>query len=298
MRTRLLRTLPILLLSVFLAGCQLNPFAKKAGIQVTSHPDSNVTINGKSVGKTPYYVENTDPGNASIQMTAVDSGQSWEGKVNLVSGTLTTIHREFGATPDKSHSYTLSFEKLANGKDSSVSIISLPTNATVSIDGKPAGFTPITSDVNPGPHVFAFTAPGYQDKIVNAAVQEGYRLVLNLTMATMDVVPTITPAPTATPSATTLSPTPKPTASAITPLPKQASSSAVLATPYVEILSTPTGWLKVRDTASTNGVEVAKVNPGDKFAYKEIESTSSWYSIEYVKGSWGFVSSQYAKLVK
>lgn len=298
MRSRLLHTLPILLSAVFLAGCQLNPFAKKAGIQVTSHPDSNVIINGKSVGKTPYYVENTEAGNATIQMTAVDSGQSWEGKVNLVSGTLTTVHREFGTTPDKSHSYTLSFEKLAGSKDSSVSIISLPPNATVSIDGKPAGFTPITNDVNPGPHVFSFTAPGYADKIVNAAVQEGYRLVLNLTMATMEIVPTLTPTPTATPSATTVTPTPKPIATTVvTPLPKQASSSATIARPYVEILSTPTGWLKVRETASTSGVELAKVNPGDKFPYKE-SSATGWYSIEYIKGSWGFVSSQYAKLIK
>lgn len=296
MRTRLLRTLPILLLSVFLAGCQLNPFAKKAGIQVTSHPDANVIINGKSVGKTPYYVENTEPGNASIQMSAIDSGQSWEGKVNLVSGTLTTVHREFGATPDKSHSYTLSFEKLANSKDSSISIISLPPNATVSIDGKPAGFTPTTADIPPGPHVFSFTAPGYQDKIVNAAIQEGYRLVLNLTMATMDIVPIPTPTPIATASATI---TPKPTTAAITPLPKQASSSAVIATPYVEIISIAYGWLKVRETASTTGTELAKVNTGDKFPYKETV-TPGWYYIEYLKGSWGYVSSQaqYSKLVK
>lgn len=295
MRSRFLRTLPILLFSIFLAGCQLNPFAKKAGIQVTSHPDANVVINGKSVGKTPYYVENTDAGNATIQMTAVDSGQSWEGKVNLVSGTLTTVHREFGTTPDKSHSYSLSFEKLTNNKDSSISIISLPNNATVSIDGKPAGFTPLTSDVNPGPHVFSFTAPGYQDKIVNAAVQEGYRLVLNLTMATMEIVPTPTPTPLATPSASI---TPKPTsATAITPLPKQATTSAILK-PYVEILSTPTNFLRVRETASVNAAELAKVNPGDKFPYKESEETTGWYYIEFVKGEWGYVSSQYAKLVK
>jgi hypothetical protein len=233
-------------------------------------------------------------------MTAIDSGQSWEGKVNLVSGTLTTVHREFGATPDKSHSYTLSFEKLSNSKDSSISIISLPPNATVSIDGKPAGFTPITNDVNPGPHVFSFTAPGYQDKIVNGAIQEGYRLILNLTMATMDIVPVVIPTPTATPSAS-LSPTPstkpKPTATiAITPLPKQATTSAMVK-PYVEILDTPTGFLRVRDSASTGGVEVARVNPGDRFAYKEIE-TAGWFSIEYIKGTWGFVSSQYAKIVK
>ncbi len=297
MRNRLLRTLPILLFSVFLAGCQLNPFTKKSGVQITSHPDANVVINGKSVGKTPYYDEGLSPGTATIQMTAIDSGQSWEGKVTLVSGTLTTVHREFAASPDKSHSYSLSFEKLANTKDSSVSIISLPPNATVSIDGKPAGFTPATADIAPGPHVFSFTAPGYQDKIVNAAIQAGYRLVLNLTMATMDIVPTPTPTPIATASAT-LTPTPT-TVKNITPLPKQGSPSAALAKPYVEILNTPTGYLRVRETPSTNGTELAKVNPGDMFPYKEpTASVSGWYYIEYLKGEWGYVASQYAKLVK
>ena len=67
MRLRFLRILPILLFAVFLAGCQLNPFAKKSGIQVTSHPDANVIVNGKSVGKTPYYDESLAPGMATIQ---------------------------------------------------------------------------------------------------------------------------------------------------------------------------------------------------------------------------------------
>ncbi len=295
MRSRILRTLPILLLSIFLAGCQLNPFAKKSGIQITSHPDANVVINGKSVGKTPFYDESLAPGMATIQMTAVDSGQSWEGKVDLVAGTLTTVHREFGVTPDKSHSYTLSFEKLANNKDSSVSIISLPPNATVSIDGKPTGFTPATADISTGQHVFSFTAPGYQDKIVNAAVQAGYRLAINLTLATMDIVPTPTPTPEATPSAS-LTPTPT-VSTVITPLPKQASPSAAMTTPYVQILDTPTGWLKVRESATINSTELAKVNPGDMFVSKDSEA-AGWYYIEYLKGSWGYVSSQYAKLIK
>ncbi len=295
MRTSLIRIIPILLLSIFLGGCELNPFGKKAGIQVTAHPDANVVVNGKPVGKTPYYVENAKPGLATIQMTAIDSGQTWEGKVTLVGGTLTTVHREFGSTPDKSHSYTLYFEKLSNAKDSSVNIISMPPSATVSIDGKPQGFTPLSVDLPAGPHVFTFTSPGFQDKVVNAATQNGYRLNLNLTMATMDIVPT--PTPMATPSATiSLTPT-KTKATTVTPLPKQASSSATLAKPYVEILNTPTGWLKVRETASVNAAELAKVNPGDMFPYRE-SSPSGWFNIQYTASKWGFISSQYAKLVK
>jgi len=293
MKTNYIRLIPVLVFSIFLAGCNLNPFAKKAGIQVTAHPDANVLINGESVGKTPVYIDNEKAGTYTVQMTAVDSGQTWEVKVNLLGGTLTTVHREFGQTQDKSHSYTLSFEKLSNNKSAAVSIVSLPANATISIDGKPQGFTPLSADIESGPHVFTFTAPGFQDKIVNASVQLGYRLVLNFTMAALDITPTPTPT-IATASAALVTPTP----GTITPLPKQATSSAVMAKPYVEILSTPTGWLKVRETASITATELAKVNPGDRFPYKADLSTGSWYQIEYTTGKWGFISSSYAKLVK
>jgi hypothetical protein len=296
MKTNYIRLTAVLIFSIFLAGCNLNPFAKKAGIQVTAHPDANVIVNGESVGKTPYYADDKKPGSYTVQMTAVDSGQTWEGKVELLGGTLTTVHREFGETPDKSHSYTLSFEKLSNNKAAAVSIVSLPPTATTSIDGKPQGFTPLNLDIEAGPHIFTFTSSGYQDKIVNASVQPGYRLILNFTMSALDITPTPTPG-IATPSAGLVTPTPT-KAVAITPLPKQATSSAAMAKPYVEILSTPTGFLRVRDLASTDGVELAKVNPGDKFAYKETGSTASWYQIEYVTGKFGFVSSTYAKLVK
>jgi uncharacterized protein YgiM (DUF1202 family) len=295
MKTKYIRLFATLVFSIFLAGCNLNPFAKKAGLQVTAHPDANVTVNGQSVGKTPYYIDSEKPGTYTVQMTAVDSGQTWETKVDLLGGTLTTVHREFAETQDKSHSYTLSFEKLSNSKAAAVNIVSLPASATISIDGKPEGFSPKSIDVESGPHVFTFTNPGFQDKIVNASVQPGYRLILNFTMAALDITPTPTPT-IATPSAGLVTPTP--TKTTITPLPKQASSSATIAKPYVEILTTPTGFLRVRETASTTGTELAQVNPGDKFAYKADESSASWYQIEYVKGQWGFVSSTYAKIVK
>lgn len=297
MKTNYTRLLATLIFSIFLAGCNLNPFAKKAGIQVTAHPDANVMVNGESVGKTPYYADNKKPGTYTVQMTAVDSGQTWEGKVDLLGGTLTTVHREFGETPDKSHSYTLSFEKLSNNKAAAVSIVSLPASATISVDGKPEGFSPKSIDIESGPHVFTFTNPGFQDKIVNASVQPGYRLILNFTMAALDITPTPTPTiASATPSAGLITPTP--TKTVITPLPKQATASADLVKPYIEILTTPTGFLRVRDAASTTGVELAQVNPGDKFNYKAEDSTASWYYIEYLSGKWGFVSSTYAKLIK
>lgn len=295
MKINYIRLVPVIVFSIFLAGCNLNPFAKKAGIQVTSHPEANILINGQSVGKTPIFIDNEQAGTYTVQMTAVDSGQTWEVKVNLLGGTLTTVHREFGDTVDKSHSYTLSFEKLSNNKSSAVSIVSLPTNATISIDGKPQGFTPQSLDIDSGNHVFTFTAPGFQDKIVDALVQPGYRLVLNFTMAALDITPTQTPT-IATSSAAVVTPTPEKT---VTPLPKQATISATLTKPYVEILPTPdNNHLKVRSEGLIGNNIIAIVNTGDKFAYKEDLSTASWYQIEYLTGKWGFVSSSYAKLVK
>ncbi|MBI1872024.1 SH3 domain-containing protein, partial [Candidatus Collierbacteria bacterium] len=48
--------------------------------------------------------------------------------------------------------------------------------------------------------------------------------------------------------------------------------------------------------ASTSGQEVAKVNPGDKFPY--LDTSGSWYQIEYQKGSKGWVAAQSAKLIQ
>jgi len=295
MKTNYLKLFAILTFSILLAGCDLNPFAKKAGLQVTASPAANVVVNGQSVGKTPYYDNNKKAGSYTIQMTAVDSGQTWEGKIELLGGTLSTVHRVFGDTPEKSHSFSLSFEKLSNKKVAAVNIVSIPTSATTNIDGKPSDFTPRSLDVDPGNHVFTFTAPGYQDKIINASIPAGYRLILNFTMAAMDITPTPTPT-IATPSAGLVTPTT--TKTSITPLPKQATSSATLAKPYVEILTTPTGFLRVRESALAGSTELAQVNPGDKFPYKLESSTASWYQIEYLPGKWGFVSSTYAKLVQ
>jgi hypothetical protein len=293
MKTNYIRLFATLIFAVFLAGCNLNPFAKPAGVQVTSNPASNVLINGESAGKTPVFFDNKKA--YTIQMTAIDSGQTWEVKVNLLGGALTTVHRDFGPSLDKSQSFTLSFEKLSNNKTSAVNIVSLPANATISIGGKPQGFTPLSLDIEPGSQVFTFTAPGFQDKIVNASVQPGYRLLLNLNMAALDITPTPTPT-IATASGALVTPTPAKTA--VTPLPKQATGSPVIAKPYIEILTTPTGWLNVRETALSTAPILAKVNPGDRFAYNVANSTASWYQIEYLKGSWGFVSSTYAKLVE
>ena len=64
----------------------------------------------------------------------------------------------------------------------------------------------------------------------------------------------------------------------------------------LEILSTPTGWLRVRFEPSLEASEAAKVDTGKTFAY--FEEQSGWYQIEYEKGKKGWISAQYANPVE
>jgi uncharacterized protein YgiM (DUF1202 family) len=66
--------------------------------------------------------------------------------------------------------------------------------------------------------------------------------------------------------------------------------------PYATIKDTGTGWLRVRDQASNAGVEVAKVNVGQNYPY--VSTLNGWFEITYSPGKNGWISGQYATLVK
>ena len=286
---KLSRLILILSTSVLLGGCSFFG-GKKAGIQVTANPQANVFLDNKSLGQTPVYQEGLKPDTYTLKITGSDPSLSaWEGKITLNAGTLTVVDRQLTTDPAKSFGYTLTFEALANKTATEVNLVSFPDTVSVMVDGAPVGFTPFKSDsITTGGHTFTLTSPGYQDQVIKASVRAGNRLVINVQLGAQTIVPT--PTPNATPSAT-----PKPGSVEITPLPKQATNSAFLK-PYVEILSTPTSFLRVRDSAGTSGTEVAKVNPGDKFPYLATEGT--WYQIEYLTGKKGYISATYAKLVQ
>lgn len=289
---RIKRLILLLSSALFLSGCTL-PFAgKKAGLQITANPAASVFLDNKSLGQTPVYQEGLKPGTYALKITGSDTTLApFEGKITLNSGSVTVVDRQLTADVSKAHGYILTFETLSNKTATEINLISFPDRVSVMIDGAPVGFTPFKSDsITAGPHIFTLASPGYEDLVIRASAQSGHRLVINAQLGVQMIVPA--PTPEATPSAAPTT-TPKPSVD-ITPLPKQATDAAVLK-PYVEISSTPTGWLKVRATADSNGQELAKVNPGDKFPY--FATSGSWFQIEYLTGKKGWVSSTYAKLV-
>ena len=293
----MLKKLSILIFSsIFLSACTVPFFGKKAGIQITSNPQSMVTINSESSGQTPVYQENLKAGSYSVKISPLDTTlQPWEGKITLTAGTLTVVDRQLAVTPNQAHGHTLYFEKIDPKDTLEVNITSLPNTVSVLIDGSPAGFTPFSNkSITSGGHTFTFTAPGFQDKVVKASVEPGFRLNINVQLATQQVSELPVPTPTATSSATP-TPTVKTSDTDITPLPTQSTTSAV-PKPYVTINSKELGYVNVRQEPVASAIKLAKAPHGDKFPY--LKTQSGWYQIEYQIGKNGWISASYATLVE
>lgn len=154
----------------------------RSGIQVTSNKEAEVEVNGTRVGNTPYYDESQQSGTAEIKVTEKVSGQTWKDRVNLVSGTLVTVHRDFAENEASSSGYILSFEKLEPSSGARIRFESDPENTTVSLDGKPQGFAPLMMEVDEEPHTYTFTHTSFEDKEIRAQAKNGYLLNMIFTM--------------------------------------------------------------------------------------------------------------------
>jgi hypothetical protein len=248
---------------------------KPAGIFIDTSPISDVFINGSLVGKTPY--RNTYKAGEIMLKIVPNSSDSkliaYETKITLVSGIETTIRRVFGVSEETSSGDVISFDKIGV-RETGLIVISIPENAQVSVDGLPQGFTPYkTSGISPAQHQITVKSPGYADRVMTLNTQVGYRLSLFAKLAKV----------------TELKPTPTPTPEAKT---------------YVEILTTPTGFLRVRTAPGTGGSEIAQVKPGDRYLFLSEDAATGWMEIQYEapapglpNGITGWVSGQFVKKI-
>ena len=300
----------ITLAAIFVSGCSLKP--QSSALDVNSIPSSaKVSIDGKDVGVTPLNIKHA-PGEVTLRISP-DSLPAWETKVKLVAGSETIVRQEIGPTESQSTGEIYYLEKSSKGK-ASLSVISTPDAVTIRIDGEPKDFTPTFLDnLEEGDHQLVFTSPGFKDRTVRVKTLKNRKLILNVKLAQEIVaIPTPEPAevsgtPTPTPK---VSPTPKVTSTAKTtgtptPTPKVSPTPSqtlgATSKPYVEISSTPTGFLRVRVDAGTSYAEVAQVKPAEKYPYlatKNDQDGTPWYQIEYSTGKNGYVVSTYSKKVE
>lgn len=245
--------------------------SKNAGISIETTPISTVFIDGVEVGKTPY-IEERKAGEILVKLVPVAQAKimsPFETKVTLNPKIETVIKRDFGETDELSQGEIISFEK-AGGKETALAVVSLPDNSQIFIDGVQKGFAPLkTTSLIAGEHQLTVKAPGYFERTVTIQTYSGYKLTAVIKLAPSSQTPTPTPTPEEQPTQT-----------------------------LVEILDTPTGFLRVRLTPSASGELVGEATPGEKFRYLETDTVTGWFKIEFAQGKDGWVSNKYSKKIE
>lgn len=251
----------------------------KGALQVTSLPTkSAVFLNGRKIGETPFgkrdQYDTFPAGQYTLTIVPQDSSlQTYEEKIAINPSVLTVVDRTFGDI-GKSSGSILTLTPI-DQKIAQLFIASFPDNSDVTLDSNPVGKTPLTITVTESDHDIVLSRDGYKDKTVHLHAVTGYKLSTVITLATDDIASASQA--NASSSAETAPSTP----------------SAGLKGQQVVILATPTGFLRVRDTPTLNGAEIAQVHPGDTFSF--IGESSGWLQIKLNDGKLGWVSTQYAQ---
>ena len=266
LRVTLLVVLGIALLALagyFLVG-NLNP--KEAGLLIETNPTSAVFIDGVQVGRTPFETT-LKPKEVVVKLVPDALSEplaTFETRVNLTGGIKTVIKREFGSSEDTSAGEIISFEKTGES-EAVISVVSVPSDAEVVVDGLKKGFAPVKVSVAPGAHQLVVERSGYSQRTLNINALAGFKVTVVVKLASL-------------------------------PMEEQDEQGEVEeAKVMIEISETPTGFLRVREEASASSKEVAQVSPGDTFVLIEEDSAAGWYKIEYEPQKEGWVSAEYSK---
>lgn len=283
MRKKLLYLLAVLLIAAGFYGLFyiiniVRPKGRGA-LQISSSIRATAYLNGKSIGASPLCKcdasQTLNEGLYTIRLVPDDANvQEYTVKVKISPNVLTAVEHTF-LPGGLASSYILLLEKI-NTKDAQIFVTSLPSGALVSIDGNAGGVTPLLQkSISPSEHEVEIEKGGFSKKTIRVRTVVGYKLIVQAMLGAAPQEGQLLPGSTL--------PTPS-----ITPEPTPGG-------PTVKILSTPTGFLRVRDTASLGGAEVGQVLPGD--IYPLLEDAGAWIKIQLKDGKVGYVSATYIQKV-
>ena len=260
----------ILLLSTGLVLFAIGYFKpKSAAIFVETVPASSVFIDGEQVGRTPYEAT-LDAKEVVIKLIPESFDKPlvpFETKVSLAPGIKTIVTRNFGETNESASGEILSFEKIAK-KEMSLVVVTLPDSTQISLDGQIMGFAPYkTSSITAGEHQLIVSTPGFEEKILQIKTIEGFKLTAVVQLK-------------ADPETIELEEEVEETVEEM-----------------VKILSTPTGFLRVRSEPSVLGKEIGRVEPGETHLLIEKDSETGWFKISIGEDEEGWVSGRYVEEV-
>ncbi len=247
------------LAAFLLSGCSLTAFNKPAALQVTSVPGSSVFMDGKLLGKTPYYSDQVTSGDHTIKLSASQS--SYTTQIALRSGTLTVINRELADNFSAQSGENLWLEPGLSG----TLLISRPQDTEITIDGKFYGTAPkLIKNLDDGDHQVQLTKAGYINRQFAIKTSSKYRLTADVTLASEIGRGQV----------------------------QMAEPSPQVQVQKVEILKTPQGFLRVRKDASLTSDEIGRVSTGDQL--EVIQKTDDWVKVLF-EGKQGWISKTYTK---
>ncbi len=303
MKRKLVYLLLLCVLAVVGIGVKLLFFdakdARVGHLWIQAVPDATVFVNSQAVGKTPFNQEFA-PGDYTVKLIPIASegetpdrvGVTWEGKVTVSAYQYTYVRRELRNTEVESTGETLTIQRSANILTSGTGEILVetePDGAIVSYDGQDMGVSPyLVKEVLEGVHEISVYAPRFNRRTVQVRVVNGgyttvarFQLGLDVEYEKKFAFGQAFEASRSAllPGVSKAQPTPTPTPEVVS----------------VEVLDTPTGFLRVRESGSMASREVSQVRPGEQYPY--LEEVDGWVKITLTDGSQGWVSGEYVKKV-
>lgn len=250
---------------------------QRAGLKITTNPVSTVYIDNENKGSTPFEISDLKPGIRTIKLVgpsvATAPGKlvpsvEWSRQIKLNTGVTSLINWDLSPDEASSSGEVVTLEqvedKVTSGAD--VTVISTPANAKVMMDGKDYGEAPVTAtNVTDGDHTFVLSKDGYKQREIRIKTFPKHKFQIEATLAAEN---------------------------------RTQGGSSIQIEENVEkvvILSTGTGWLRVRNSPGLGGEEIAKVNPGE--TYPLIEEKSGWVHIRLKDGKDGWVLGSYTKKI-
>lgn len=191
----------------------------------------------------------------------------FEQKIRINSSVLTVVDRTFEDSGSSGSTITLTE---TGEKQPELLIVTVPNKSDVYLDSNLSGQTPISvKGLTASDHEIKILKDGYREKIIKVRTVEGYKLesIVHLALKKEGEIAS-----------------------------KEASTKDEETEEdknKIKILSTPTGFLRARETPSVSAVQVGQVKPGETFDIEE--ETDGWYKIKLSTGKSGWISSQYAQ---
>ena len=209
-----------------LTGCA--SINNKSALQISSKPEASVFLDGKHLGKTPYFSDQIKPGTYTLKISAGEA--TYVDRISLIQGSLTVVERQLNDNILAQSGHVLWLEEGKNDFFAN----STPTDSQITIDGKFYGKTPLLiPSLESGDHKVSITKIGYKDHDFSIKISKTNRLVANVTLEQDDTQTSL-------------------------------NSNQAESKNEIEVQKTPQGYLRVRKEPDLNSLQIARLENGEK----------------------------------